>query len=321
MNQKSQAGRLVVQTISLDPSNLLAVDANPLRPNRIPPTRLEPNRITPTPIPAVPLEHKTMSPPRQPQPSTPPTSPSNPNENIKTTITPPQTPSSPSEAKKTPANPPNKSPLPQQKTPVQHTKPVPKKEIKPPAPAVKKPAATPHAGKTAVEKAAEEKKKVEQEAAKKKETQLAEQAKQEKERQQKLVAAAQERIAKINAGSDKVVQKNTNLTSVNAITNLQIDSLSVPKGVQGLGQREMSYRDELASRLKLLLRLPEYGDVKVDLTIDRMGKVVKIAIVSAESVVNRKYIEKTLPEVAFPAFGTNYETAAEYTFTVTLSNA
>jgi len=70
----------------------------------------------------------------------------------------------------------------------------------------------------------------------------------------------------------------------------------------------------------LLLRLPDYGDVKVNLTLDRTGKVFKISVINAESVANRKYIEKALPEMSFPEFGTNFASAAEYTFAITLSN-
>lgn len=58
----------------------------------------------------------------------------------------------------------------------------------------------------------------------------------------------------------------------------------------------------------------------MNLTLNRSGKVAKVAIISAESIVNSKYIEKTLPELSFPAFGTNFAAASEYTFMITLSN-
>jgi colicin import membrane protein len=160
--------------------------------------------------------------------------------------------------------------------------------------------------------------KQDQEEQKKTETQLA-----EAQRQQKLMAEVQERIAKISGSRDKISSETNNnmLKRVPpVITSLEIDNLSAPKETLLMSQYEKSYRDELAARLKLLLRLPEYGDVKVDLTLNRSGKVNKIKIISAESALNRKYIEKTLPELSFPAFGDNFAIASEYTFSITLSN-
>ena len=87
-----------------------------------------------------------------------------------------------------------------------------------------------------------------------------------------------------------------------------------------LNDKEIGYRDELAGRLKLLLRLPEFGEVKIKLTLSRAGKVAKVSIVSAESAANRTYIEKTIPTLSFPSFGNNFGTLPEYTFLISLSN-
>ncbi len=104
----------------------------------------------------------------------------------------------------------------------------------------------------------------------------------------------------------------------NAIMSLQIDDLPDHSGPK-LNDQEMRYRDELVGRLKLQLRLPEVGDVKVKLTLERSGKVAKVVIVSAESAVNRKYLEKELPLITFQAFG-SFSSDAQYTFALTLSN-
>lgn len=157
------------------------------------------------------------------------------------------------------------------------------------------------------------------EAAKKKEaTHLA-----EKQQQQKLMTMAQERIAKINENKDKLASDKMMSTIphlLHTITDLEIDSISGIKEEVSLSRYEITYREELASRLKLLLRLPEYGDVKMNLTLDRTGKVSKVTIVNADSTLNRNYIEKILPELSFPSFGIHYASAAEYTFSITLSN-
>lgn len=137
------------------------------------------------------------------------------------------------------------------------------------------------------------------------------------------MAEAQESIAKISGNRDKLTSNKlaSPISNVpHAITHLEIDSLSTAKGNAALSSYEISYREELAGRLKLLLRLPEYGDVKINLTLDRTGKVSKVAIVTTDSAVNRKYIEETLPKLSFPPFGNHYASATEYTFSITLSN-
>lgn len=178
------------------------------------------------------------------------------------------------------------------------------------------------ADKIAADKSAAEKKAAAQRVAeqqRKKETeQKAAQA-----RRQELLAQAQERIAKIGVSRDKLSPGKSPAMPVSAppsaITTLHIDGLA-GANAPVLSDREVRYRDELAGRLKLLLRLPEYGEVKIKLTLERSGKVAKVVVVSAESAINRKHIEKTLPSLTFPAFGINFTNAEQYTFVVTLSN-
>ena len=66
--------------------------------------------------------------------------------------------------------------------------------------------------------------------------------------------------------------------------------------------------------------MPEYGDIKIKLTLNRQGKVTKIIVTSSASVANRQYIEKVLPSLTFPVFGAPFGDAKDYTFTITLSN-
>jgi colicin import membrane protein len=293
------ATRLAVQTIALN--------SNPIPSNINTPTP-----IPPTPIPPTPLERKTMSPSSEP-------------------VNPPkQQQMPPAPAQTTPVETPEKT-VP--KTPLE-AKAAAKKNLEKATEDFKakqqeiinkrkqelETLKTQQADAAKKKQQAELKKKQEQEAAKKKaaEEQLA-----ENKRQQQLLTQAQERIAKISGNRDKQPSNKAtgNISDVpHAITSLAIDSLSEIKGDIVLSRYELSYREELAGRLKLLLRLPEYGDVKVNLTLDRSGKVSKVAIVNADSSANRKYIEKTLPELSFPPFGDHYASAAEYTFSITLSN-
>lgn len=97
---------------------------------------------------------------------------------------------------------------------------------------------------------------------------------------------------------------------------LAVDSLNAT----GLSLHEQSYQEELAARLKLLLKLPEYGIVKLKLTLSRAGKVTLVEIVSSDSQANRTHIQKSLPTLTFPAFGDNFGKEMAHTFSITLSS-
>lgn len=322
--------RFVVQTVALSPKISapepipspppLIAEAMPIQepePEPIvtePPELVEEPKVEPSPLP-------------EPQPEPPP-----PPEPAHIEEKPPE-PEKEIPKKKPPEKKPTiqKSPPKPKPKAVEKPKAAPKKvEPKKPSPSPKKPPppkppakkSVPQPDTKAKEKAAAEKKRQQEEAEKRKKKEAQEQA--ERARKQKLVSQAQERIAKIGQSRDKATAgkgTETALKSVPAaITSLHVDALPVVQGGPPLSDREISYRDELAGRLKLMLRLPEYGDVKIKLTLDRSGKVASVVIVSSESAANRKHIEKELPKMTFSAFGANFGSAAQYAFSITLSN-
>lgn len=144
-----------------------------------------------------------------------------------------------------------------------------------------------------------------------------------KAKKKALLEQAQKSIAKIGQSRDKVSSGQSSFIA-DANIPAQIESLHVEALVgdpgQSLSKQEMSYQGELAGRLKLLLRMPEYGEVKIKLTLERSGKYVSVAIVAAESSANRKYVEKTLPKLQYPSFGSNFGSDPQYTFVIVLSN-
>lgn len=105
-----------------------------------------------------------------------------------------------------------------------------------------------------------------------------------------------------------------------------IPSLSTLVATKGDGKEgdvthaAFEYEEELIARLKILLKLPEMGDVKVTLTLNRQGKVVKTEIISAANLMNRKAIEAQLPTIQFPPFGKTFVGENTHTFTITLTN-
>jgi colicin import membrane protein len=140
-------------------------------------------------------------------------------------------------------------------------------------------------------------------------------------RKKKLLAEAQEKIAKIAQNRDNNTAPSKRGEAVLAIMPGTITTLAIEQAVSGeeapLSKSQSSYRDELAGRLKLLLILPEVGEVKLKLTLERSGKVAKLAMISSESTKNQHYIEKTLPTLSFPPPPSGEGTL---TFSITLSN-
>lgn len=145
-----------------------------------------------------------------------------------------------------------------------------------------------------------------------------------KAKRRELLSNAQKSIAKIDR-SNATLNATTNATSAIAtaipkqIESLHIETFPESDGVT-FSPEERSYYDELANRLKLLLRLPEYGEIKVKLTLARTGRFIKANVISAKSAANRAYVEKTLPTLKYPSFGSQLSGHDEYTFVLSLSN-
>jgi colicin import membrane protein len=142
------------------------------------------------------------------------------------------------------------------------------------------------------------------------------------QKKQQLLSQAKESLAKMGEIRDKMSQASSvNISGASIpqrIQQLQIDALPAMGGV-AMGSQEIKYQDSLGARLKKDLILPDYGTVKVKLTIAKTGKISKIEVTSP-SEKNKKYIEKTLPTLIFPPFGTQFEGAENYTFLLTLHN-
>lgn len=130
-----------------------------------------------------------------------------------------------------------------------------------------------------------------------------------------LLNKAKEKIGQINTKNDKMSNSNIAL----AIPTLAIDSLEID-AAPTMTSQEISYRDELARRLKLQLKLPQAGSIKIRLTLTREGKVKKVQILAGENKLNKEHVEKALPNLTFPPFGSQFNGAPEYTFTINMSS-
>lgn len=143
-------------------------------------------------------------------------------------------------------------------------------------------------------------------------------------KQQELLAKTKENMAKIGETRDKIsINKAAGLTETTvpqAISHLKIDSLPSGNSFEEVNKEEASYRTDIYYRIKHALKLPEYGEVKAKLTIERSGRVVNVQILQSESAKNRQYIEKSLSSLIFPPFGSYFAQDSQHTFLITLNN-
>lgn len=168
---------------------------------------------------------------------------------------------------------------------------------------------------------AEKKRQQEQsEIEKKRQKELADQ-KIAKEKERTLLAKARENLAKVNETREKISSSSLNLEAMSLPKelSLQVDALATEDGsLKQWGIKESSYTDELEYRLKHALKLPDYGAVKIKLTLDRMGKVVKMEITQSESSKNKTYVENKIPTLVFSSFGEQFQGMSQHTFAITL---
>lgn len=158
---------------------------------------------------------------------------------------------------------------------------------------------------------------------KKQESSLQKKEEVNKLKQKELLKEASLSLAKMDQSKTSSIRndlKKVSKTNIKTdqIGSLNIESLDFQEGTS-LSIKEVGYRNEIASRLKSLLKLPEHGQVKIKLTLQNSGKVLNVLIVSFESEKNRSYIEKNLKNFSFPSFEGIFNNAKEYTFSVTLT--
>lgn len=69
------------------------------------------------------------------------------------------------------------------------------------------------------------------------------------------------------------------------------------------------------------LQLPEFGKVKLKLTLGADGSVKEVHVLDSESTLNRVYLETHLKELPFPPIEQGVLKKDEETFHITFCNA
>ena len=141
------------------------------------------------------------------------------------------------------------------------------------------------------------------------------------------MAKVSENLAKMKETRDKSEPVVFSAQPVDAllpkhVETLQVESLLSVQTFQkeNWGSKEKTYSDKVATCLKTALRLPDYGAVQIQLTLDRMGKVVKIVILKSQSEKNKQYVQNKISTLVFPPFGQHFQGLTESTFEITLQN-
>ena len=133
---------------------------------------------------------------------------------------------------------------------------------------------------------------------------------------------------KIKSRKDKMLKElKDSITKIEKrMTPQEKSVLTVPKNIQSLAIDQLQpieasdYFVLLGQTLKEELELPEYGDVRLELTVQNGGRVLKIRVLQAASEKNRRYLELNLPKVILPPFDKDFKNKQQHTFTLTFCN-
>lgn len=130
---------------------------------------------------------------------------------------------------------------------------------------------------------------------------------------QKPAVSKKKKVTTASVAKTKSPVEETKAASTTATSS---KALPIPKPISFLSiensdishtqtLEQVNYSSLLVQFLEDRLMLPEKGEVKLQLSLNKEGKVVSIDILKAESVKNREYLKNTLPQLSFPCFNTS----------------
>ncbi|MBM3208611.1 MAG: hypothetical protein FJZ57_08475 [Chlamydiae bacterium] len=133
-----------------------------------------------------------------------------------------------------------------------------------------------------------------------------------------LLNELEKKIANLDSVKDHS-SKKTHITVPDRIDPSTITKYSSSDSFDFMDSTE-SYAEYLAIFLKQELKLPDFGEVKVEITLNKDGTVEKCLVLNSESIKNRKYLEERLPKLTFPNFKTNKTSKEKQHFVLTFCN-
>lgn len=122
-----------------------------------------------------------------------------------------------------------------------------------------------------------------------------------------LIRELEESLSKIEGKKSALPARGAN-----PLPSLQID---LPLEVE-CSDEDTDYVPLLVACMHEALRLPERGDVKIQLTLRLDGSIVRLVVLQAQSKRNRAYLEEHLPKMHFPPLGRELAKDGEHTFSL-----
>ena len=125
----------------------------------------------------------------------------------------------------------------------------------------------------------------------------------DKKKTQKPPPVPKEVIEELEEAFAKIEEKREKVYSS---SKLDVPRLATPAQTEPIfsggigGFDEPSYQETLVAYLHQSLHLPEYGEVKIQLSLNKDGTVSKLTVLKSESSKNKVYLEKNLILLKFP---------------------
>ncbi|MBX3718406.1 MAG: flagellar hook-length control protein FliK [Parachlamydiales bacterium] len=127
----------------------------------------------------------------------------------------------------------------------------------------------------------------------------------------------EESIAKIEGKKQNLSKKQPAARSQDYTPiQLQIDAMETGSWTDA----DSDYPNLMIGYLHQSLHLPEFGEVKIQLTLRQDGSVAKLVVLNTESEKNKRYLEGSLPKLQFPSFNGSFAKKKEHTFVLTFCN-
>ncbi len=132
--------------------------------------------------------------------------------------------------------------------------------------------------------------------------------------------AEEEALLKVAAEQLALLRAPLPLKAIKGIISPSVRSPQNKSSTESVSPSLTDYTGELVHRLKLALRLPEYGPVQVELRLNRRGAITSVKVTAGASERNRIYVQERLPTLTFPPFTKIFPGEEEHTFLLTLNN-
>ena len=112
-----------------------------------------------------------------------------------------------------------------------------------------------------------------------------------------------EALAKID---DKAYPRSQSKLDVPQVKSSPTNQIPFPDFESG--SESGTHEETLISFLHASLNLPEFGEVKIQMTINKDGSVAKLVVLESESQKNKVYLQQHLPRLKFPLIFDNDKT-------------